>query len=426
MAKRIHRPVAFLKQRGAARKRSASQESNKKKDLWDKGAVISQFLSSVVLVLVGLFITSSIQRAQIASSEASAQAQLVAAERQAQNNLRLQEGQLAARLVQHLASKSSVEREIALVALKESVPEDTYISIAKILASGDEDPRVREAAIKELGESENPTASLALDSIARDDARPPDERVLARNVAIFSATRTALQSVQALFAATGPGGISYENLELGGSFFSHYAAKGLNGLADSNADKSITVSELQAYLSLSVPEALSREGLDARQGPSVTIQGKVDYTLVGDSAKHTKVAGVLVSLSRYQDPAFHDLMKDENIALIRSAFSYNENIDVSNFKLLENEQATREAIRDALLEAVLQSDEDTLLVFYYAGHGFSAAGQSFIVAYDTEFNEDPTSSAIPLVEVNDLLSKSSAMARVAFFDSCRDEWRFSR
>jgi len=45
------------------------------RDWWDKAHIISGFLSSVVIAIVGIYITYSIQQAQISSSAAQAEAQ---------------------------------------------------------------------------------------------------------------------------------------------------------------------------------------------------------------------------------------------------------------------------------------------------------------------------------------------------------------
>jgi hypothetical protein len=45
-------------------------ESPKKKDGWDRAQIISGFISSVVIAIVGILINDSIQRAQLAASKA--------------------------------------------------------------------------------------------------------------------------------------------------------------------------------------------------------------------------------------------------------------------------------------------------------------------------------------------------------------------
>src|SRR5262249_43745396 len=97
---------------GAAARQT--QNETKKKDAWDKAQIVSGFISSVVLAGVGVMINISIQRAQIAASEANANAQIEAAknlniaqltvaERNAELQRHLQESTLASQLTEHLS-----------------------------------------------------------------------------------------------------------------------------------------------------------------------------------------------------------------------------------------------------------------------------------------------------------------------------------
>src|SRR5580692_5709011 len=53
-----------------------AKDSPKPKDAWDKAAVVSSFLSSVVIAVLGLIVTTSLQKTQVASSKVVADAQL--------------------------------------------------------------------------------------------------------------------------------------------------------------------------------------------------------------------------------------------------------------------------------------------------------------------------------------------------------------
>jgi hypothetical protein len=92
-------------------------------------------VASVVIAAVGLLINSSIQRAQIRASEESTRAQidvtdrnnkaqLALTERTADIQRHIQESTLTGQLVEHLASGSALKEQLAIVALRRSVPPD--------------------------------------------------------------------------------------------------------------------------------------------------------------------------------------------------------------------------------------------------------------------------------------------------------------
>jgi HEAT repeats len=151
----------------------------KPKDWWDKASVISQFFAGVVIAVVGLLITYTIQRTQIRTSQETARAEIESAEVRAKEDRRLQQGQLTAQLVEHLTSESEAVREIAIVALRESVPEEIYDAVAVVLARADDSAPVRKTAIQQLGRSSGTRVAQTLGEIATDPERPEAERYLA-------------------------------------------------------------------------------------------------------------------------------------------------------------------------------------------------------------------------------------------------------
>src|SRR5437660_5222865 len=102
------------------------KDSRDQSEWWSRADIISKFLSSVVIAVVGLTITWSIQETQISSTQSIAQAQLEAQRIQADNDKRLEEGRLTAELLEHLTSKDAAQREIAIIALHQSVPGTIY------------------------------------------------------------------------------------------------------------------------------------------------------------------------------------------------------------------------------------------------------------------------------------------------------------
>ena len=78
-------------------------EEPKKKDAWDKAAIISSFVSSVVLAGVGLMINASIQEAQRISADQNARAQVEVADRNAK--LQIQQAERIAEAQRHLQAR---------------------------------------------------------------------------------------------------------------------------------------------------------------------------------------------------------------------------------------------------------------------------------------------------------------------------------
>jgi hypothetical protein len=73
-------------------------QNQPRRDFWDKADVIAKFLSSVVIAVIGIAITWSIQQTQIRTNEAIARAQIEAGRAKAADDRRLQESQITVQL----------------------------------------------------------------------------------------------------------------------------------------------------------------------------------------------------------------------------------------------------------------------------------------------------------------------------------------
>lgn len=154
----------------------------KKRDWWDKAAILSTFLSSVVLAFIGIIVSLSIQKAQIAVSkeQVNLQREISETQFQTQNKLAkvtadaadssklLQEGQLTASLIDHLSSQNPTRRRMAVEALKATVPERIFENVLIILAKDDENTEVRAASINQLRNSSNPDVLIALKKLSEE------------------------------------------------------------------------------------------------------------------------------------------------------------------------------------------------------------------------------------------------------------------
>lgn len=154
------------------------------KDSWDKAAIISGFVSSVVIAAVGLSINFSVEQAQRASAEQNAKAQIQQAKQIADGQRKVQEGALTAQLVEHLASTDTVRRRIAIVALQSAVPADTYQKVISIVVTTDPSPEVRIAAIRQAGTLVDPGEEVtrSILAAAKDSEKQSAEREVATRV----------------------------------------------------------------------------------------------------------------------------------------------------------------------------------------------------------------------------------------------------
>jgi peptidoglycan L-alanyl-D-glutamate endopeptidase CwlK len=148
------------------------------KDYWDKAAIISTFLSSVVIAVVGLTINFSVQEAQRVSAVQNAKAQIEQSKQIADSQRKVQEGVLTAQLVDHLASTSEVRRKIAIVALQNAVPDETYQRVLNAVVTQDPSPEVRIVAIRQAANifepGEEVTKSIA--AAVQDTSKQQVER----------------------------------------------------------------------------------------------------------------------------------------------------------------------------------------------------------------------------------------------------------
>lgn len=375
-------------------------EDNKKsyRDGWDKAQTVSGFLSSVVIAIVGIYITYSIQQAQIASSNAQAEAQLKLAQFKAQADKKLQEGRLTAALIEHLASDQPNRREIAILALRETTPTTIYDNVLMILAKNDPDGGVRQTAISQLGESSNPVVLGALASISREEHRGAIER----NLAIQSLDRVTFASSVArkmtIIGSTSPG-----EAPLDKSAFASVIVKGLTGVADVDSDGAITATELASYVRI--------KAINESQTPWYTSSGVGTITLSGSGSKDVKA--LVVSGNEYQSDALPSLRFAERDAQILTEGLKSTGAEVT---LLLNPTSKQFLLRLDSLIGTLHEDE--VLILYYGGHGFvGKEGGSVWLLNDAEVIDGVPVHSVSVKKVMKMLenAKSNVLLLVDTF-----------
>gem|GEM_PF-6731116 len=365
-------------------------------------------LSAVVIAGVGLLINSSIQRTQIASSEANSRAQLEAAKLKAIDDKKLQEGALTAQLVQHLSSDNPTQREIAIIALRESVPRSIYDSTITVLARSDPSKDVRIRAIENLSASPAVAAAKTLTTIAQDVNRPPEERAVAEK----SSQKAALSQIltgndEIIFAAASKGGYAFEKHELGHGVFTYFVLEGLQGKADANGDSIIDANELGRYVNANV-----MQNTDNRQTPVFSSTSSGVVPLNKPISRNSKVKSIVIGISSYADKSMVDLAYPEADA--NSFAKLYARMLGSETYLLTGAAATREQIISTLQRLARSVRPEDVLVFYFAGNGVIVEGQGMLVPYSAR-RGSPT-DFLPVEQLKTILKDVNH--KIFYLDAC--------
>ena len=187
------------------------KKKEEKTDWWARASVMSSFFSSVVIAGVGLAVTSSIQKAQIDSSEALGKANIQIAQLKNEDDRRLQENKFAGDMLQNLLSDEPRHRQFAIIMLRRTLEPPVYEELLAGVASSDPATDVRQAAIRQLGASRNPNVAATLNKIATDSARSKEERKLADGAKTNVAIIGSLSQGTCSFFASSAGTVAYSS-----------------------------------------------------------------------------------------------------------------------------------------------------------------------------------------------------------------------
>jgi hypothetical protein len=392
------------------------EEHSKKKDLWDKAAIISTFVSSVVIAGVGLTINASIQEAQRNSADRNAQAQVEVADRNAKLQIdqsariaevqrHIQESTLTAQLVEHLASDNPLKRRIAIIALQSAVPVDLYQSVLEVVVKSDPSAEVRVAAIEQVGTIRahgSQIASIIADT-AQDKTKSQQERAAAERTATGLAISSAAPPTTIVFAAAGANQQALADSKLGGGLFTSSLVRGLNGAADFNRDGNVTADELSVYLRQQV-SSISQ----VRQVPSYwrSLAGDSgDIVIFGPGVQYAKSVALVVGNGDYSKTTYPSLAFSENDARQLGQTLATRGVD---YLLLINSTAME--TRQAMESLRGKVDKNTLFIMYYTGHTrVTSQGNVEWVFVN--------GGTIPSIEVNAFLASLPSKASILFADA---------
>jgi uncharacterized caspase-like protein len=122
------------------------------------------------------------------------------------------------------------------------------------------------------------TVTMFIDSCYSGQSRTGETLLAsARPIAVTAKQTSSFPSNFTVISASAPDQISSSSPELKHGIFSYYLMRGMEGEADTNKDKQITVAEMQAYLS----ENVSRRAMGMNRTQQPQVIGDQTRVLVG-------------------------------------------------------------------------------------------------------------------------------------------------
>jgi caspase domain-containing protein len=392
------------------------------RDWWDKAGIISSILSSVVIAVIGIYVSTLFQESQLAVTKENNKAQLEMAAQKEQSDLRLQELKLASDLLEPLLSKDAKKRRIAALMLPATL--SNHDMCQQILAAlvQDSDSSVRITAMRKLGDSTTTASAKILDKAGNDTTLPEAERKFASSLATIVGMNANLPPDTAFLFASAPGQPAYESNKLRAGFFTYYLTKALTTDLESSPNSVLTVGELYRRLDVAM-RSTAFEGIGMERGasenllgfgirPFMELSGSPDLVVAGDngSAAGKKVA-LVIGASRYGNlPSLPYAVSDAE--KMSEAL---KQLGVQVTMLTDPPRAELAAQLNRVVSALGTGDT---LYFYFSGHGWSTNGENFIGGSDMK---SPQTDGLSLEALKDAIRHAHPKAAFGFFDICQTE-----
>lgn len=396
---------------------NVNDEPKKRPDWWSRVDIMTKIISGIVIAAAGIGLTWYLQKSQLDAQKAKAE-----------NDKKLEEGRITAQLVQHLTSNDPKQKELAIIALKTSVPQVTFDSMMEVLAKTDPDENVRKAAIEQIGKSNAPKVPEALTTIGSDEKRAPAEKKAVQEAIQRAAIGTVVTSDTYAFAASANTAIDKGVNGL----FTYYLLKGLNGEADINKDDNIAANELQEYLSSQVNNDFNRKTgavsrgvggdikvVNTRQSktspysPITAFEGSGDVAIWGRRADYGRIVALIIAADQYSDKRIEALP-----FTINDANGMNEIIKKdkrAKTQLLINPK--KDDVIEAMEQLKASLRRDDLLIVYFSGHG--KLGKDGIPGWLlSDSNIDNESTYLSLNIVKNFLDQVQVKTKTLYIDAC--------
>ena len=314
--------------------------------------------------------------------------------------------------MEHLASGSALKKQIAIVALRRSIPPDMYQDVITIVVKSDSDPEVRKTAIEQARTLRDfaPAVVQAIAQAAGDSNRPVEERKIATDMTHLIGLRSMAPSSTFVLSSASGAEYTRESVALGGGVFTNYLLQGLAGKADVSRDGNIRFLDLSNFVTQQVKQATN--------GAQTPFYASADASqpnpvIFGPTATYSKIVAVVVGNSQYRAPTlelkygasdakrFADFLKAKG-AIVHLVLD-----------------ATRVQTLQALDAARADADTDSLELFYYSGHAVSnVEGDSWLLPTDAKIDsiDDLRLTGISTEELKAIFAKPSARAQILFLE----------
>ncbi|MET1416446.1 caspase family protein [Roseibium sp. HPY-6] len=371
--------------------------------------ITPELLSSIAIALVGYWISQSINKSQQQASKATAEAQIEAANIRAENQVQLQRGELTGKLMEHLTSSDRTTRELAVVALRESVSPEIYEPIVSILAKSDRDGNVRAAAIRELGTSQNQAIARQLNAIGRDETRSESERRLAMSSASAVSLSSDVPTNTAIITATSWGEHAYEVAELDGGVFTYFLLKSFN---EWRSKEKGTLYLKDLFRSLERQMKIYRA--DSR--PTLFVEGNSKIPIAGDEAHYTGLEALVIGIDKYASYPLENLSYCRSDAEKVTKTLESLTVPDKNIQSVYDEEATARTLSSHLSKLAHSGKEGGLFIVYFAGHSFlSFEGELGLVTHD--WKPDTREGFIPVSTIKSAFDQSRSSTRLLILDT---------
>lgn len=410
----------------SGRFRKSSMQKTKR-DWWDKAPIISTFLSSVVIAIVGIYISASFQQSQLAITKQNNEAQLKISAQKNESEVRLQELKMASDLLEPLLSSDPRKRRIAALMLPSALSDHEICQkiLAQMTTDRSEDASVRRAAMTQLGAGTSKANALVLESVRKDPSLPEADRQYAGTLAQSVALGVDMPSRSAFFFGSSPGKIAFESDRYGGGVFTYYLTKGLAGEADSNNDGTITVSELYQYLQNNMSEwqnsvlgsskGIASRSPDLPSSPSAAfmrLSGNGDMPVLTRQQQNGKRRAVVVGVSKYETSLSLRFPIDD-------ANKIAEVLGRSGIEVVTLQNPTDAQLIDAISRSLLGLSQDDSFYFFFSGHGWMSGGENYLGGTDVTFNNGTVRGGVSLQYLKSAIQHANLRSSFGFFDICQ-------
>jgi len=131
----------------------------------------------------------------------------------------------------------------------------------------------------------------------------------------------------------------------------------------------------------------------------------------------SKKYSFLIGVENYQDNSINPVDYAENDVLELSNTINELGFDESNQIILNSNGATKATIESKLRRQVRRLTDDDILIFFYAGHGFSRNDINYITTFDSQLG-DLENTSIQLQDIFSQFKNSDCNKIIMFLDAC--------